>query len=1248
MDYILEPSQLEQILRFAPPKGITFTSYADHIRLLHHRFLQLSLGESFEPNEKYIEQMRELAEEAHFLATQYTNPLIVDEELVSQLPGVSLGNVPPLQVSQDALALAGMLFEFLGDLVGRWREDYPNIKRLETPESYHFMAGLCYRLGIYEPLTAVLMGRLAKRWEDVRTKAFSVNNLATWATYLTCELLSGNWVKVEDADDFEGWSEKRIVEIAALKDHLRRTMSRGKHFSPRETIQALLSMDQIEAVLTQMKALYHGKGELVNTACQLLTDAVKHARYLRDYQLSWQLRSLQDIFRRQWQDSPWNRLRGIFPDSEVTESYLTSLVSDGFVSFWTSQLQALEMRANLPDLKGGYLDDRIKRVVVSLPTSSGKTLLAELAIVKTLLNEPSGRIVYVTPSRALCEQIVRKLAERLEPIGMRVSSLVGDTEGIGYEEDLLRGLFKPINVLIITPEKLSFLFRREDAFIYGCSLFVFDEIHTIGRMEFNNKEKKLGRGWTYEEIVTCLLTEESTRNAKMLLMSAMMPNHFAIRTWVDVEELHEPIHTSWRPTRVLKGYIKFDKPSWPTLTELPCSTDFPGSLFYVSRRNELKSPLKIPNIITSRRWLKPTHYKIDWDKSDGNMEHTIKAALKFARLGTVLIYSPKKQDAEDIAEQLYESEESQPIKPEITPQERQKYDEMLDFLKSRLPSGHLLLKTVPKGIGFHHADLWLDVRAELEDAFEQGWLRIMVATSTLVEGVNFPIRTLLIGDYRVHPGPKSPTLTKADFSNLAGRAGRARFETEGQVIMIQNSERDEGKIKEYLPLEPEEIRSSLVDEEVLTALEGMVEAIDEGHLTEEQLLSGEWGKYEKHREVAERLQTFALLCSSHQWTAEEEKDFIELLGNSFAGKMSERARQTVGQFVHRNTQAFRSIPDEPIALYSQTGFSVRSCRQLMDSTRIFWHKYSQETEKPLTPQMLVAIAQMIYELPETQPNLRKYKLKQPEEILADWIWEHNLDKMERQYFSGIGKNRIGEFMRHIQDAITYKAPWGLSAFWLLLRSIAQTEDSLDLIRTPLGQDLALLPAYAKFGVKTPSAVILSALGLTPPVLTRALGDFWERTFPEFRNSFGEIMRWFEEPDFQTLEKEAQLYDWQIRRLERFVEGQSGGDQLYRQDWTVECYVHGWQYHDGPQVISRLKNEQELTLEKEPDNPFNPNAVIVKTRTGEKLGYIPWKYTRKFTQRLKRGDAFWARIKHINPFAPSFRCLTIEVRFQRKM
>ena len=313
----------------------------------------------------------------------------------------------------------------------------------------------------------------------------------------------------------------------------------------------------------------------------------------------------------------------------------------------------------------------------------------------------------------------------------------------------------------------------------------------------------------------------------------------------------------------------------------------------------------------------------------------------------------------------------------------------------------------------------------------------------------------------------------------------------------------------------------------------------------------------------------------------------------------------------------------------------------MDAVHDFWSKYRPQTDQSLTRQMIVDIARVIYGIPETQPKLSRSRLEPPEEILADWIWEHNLHEIQRIYFSKFGKHQIREFMRHVGDAISYKAPWGLSAFWLFLRDIAEAEDTL-LVSTEIGKDLALLPAYAKFGVRTPAAVILSALGITPPSLTRRLGEFWEREFPKFRRDFGEIMRWFEEPDFQTLSREAQLADWQIQRLMRSVERGSGGTQLYRRDWTVECDVHGWQYYDGPRVLKTLKIGQELTLEIEPDSLSDEKAILVQTPNGQKLGYIPWKHKRKFTQRLVKGDLFQVRIRQINPFLPSSRCLRIEV------
>ena len=98
-------------------------------------------------------------------------------------------------------------------------------------------------------------------------------------------------------------------------------------------------------------------------------------------------------------------------------------------------------------------------------------------------------------------------------------------------------------------------------------------------------------------------TVSPTITPKMLFMSAIMPNRFEVRTWVDPEELHEPIGELWQPTRLLKGFIKFE-PKWPKPYQLPCDAAFPGDLFYVCRRDQLKSPFVIPNIITSQKRFK--------------------------------------------------------------------------------------------------------------------------------------------------------------------------------------------------------------------------------------------------------------------------------------------------------------------------------------------------------------------------------------------------------------------------------------------------------------------------------------------------------------------------------------------------------------------------------------------------------------------------------------------------------------------
>jgi replicative superfamily II helicase len=115
----------------------------------------------------------------------------------------------------------------------------------------------------------------------------------------------------------------------------------------------------------------------------------------------------------------------------------------------------------------GLLDQAATAVVVDIPTSGGKTLLAQFRMLQALnqFDAEKGWVAYVAPTRALTAQITRRLRRDFEPIGVRVEQLTGAVEIDTFEDDLLTetGDSPPFAVLISTPEKLQLVIRNKGA-----------------------------------------------------------------------------------------------------------------------------------------------------------------------------------------------------------------------------------------------------------------------------------------------------------------------------------------------------------------------------------------------------------------------------------------------------------------------------------------------------------------------------------------------------------------------------------------------------------------------------------------------------------------------------------------------------------------------------------------------------------------------------------------------------------------
>jgi len=203
------------------------------------------------------------------------------------------------------------------------------------------------------------------------------------------------------------------------------------------------------------------------------------------------------------------------------------------VELWPSQLEAASRSSDLSD-----------DLVVSLPTSAGKTRVAELAALMTLA--VGRRVLIVTPLRALSAQTERAFRRTFAPLGYSVSSLYGASGMAAGDEDALRSK----EIVIATPEKLDFALRTDPTLIDDVGLIVLDEGHLIGPSE---------REIRYEILVHRLLRRADAATRRIVCLSAVLPEGQALDDltgWIRNDAEGQPVQSLWRPTRRRFGLLR--------------------------------------------------------------------------------------------------------------------------------------------------------------------------------------------------------------------------------------------------------------------------------------------------------------------------------------------------------------------------------------------------------------------------------------------------------------------------------------------------------------------------------------------------------------------------------------------------------------------------------------------------------------------------------------------------------------------
>jgi len=187
-------------------------------------------------------------------------------------------------------------------------------------------------------------------------------------------------------------------------------------------------------------------------------------------------------------------------------------------------------------IAAGILDG--KSVLVTTPTASGKTLVAMMAIAKTL--QKGKKAVYLTPLRALASEKAQDL-RALEGIDLgtgrrpKVTVSTGDYDSAG--KDLAFS-----DVIVLTNEKMDTLFRHGVEWLGDVGLFVSDEVHLIGDRE---------RGPTLEMMLTRI--RKLYPDSQLLALSATVSNADEIADWL----LCGLVESSWRPTKLVEGVYEY-------------------------------------------------------------------------------------------------------------------------------------------------------------------------------------------------------------------------------------------------------------------------------------------------------------------------------------------------------------------------------------------------------------------------------------------------------------------------------------------------------------------------------------------------------------------------------------------------------------------------------------------------------------------------------------------------------------------
>lgn len=758
--------------------------------------------------------------------------------------------------------------------------------------------------------------------------------------------------------------------------------------------------------------------------------------------------------------------------------------------------QAANLRAVLPDganpkwnaLVGSFLDRRqpvweffpsqIEAIqagllttpetyALQMPTGAGKTALTETLLFSHLSGERDGKAVLLVPYRALARELRQTVGRNLTRMGIQTRTVYGGTvptaeEGEGLDD---------VRVIIATPEALMGLLGAHPEVMSSISLAVCDEGHLL-----DDESRGVGL-----ELLLARLRAR-TPSPRIVFVSAIVPNVEEINAWLGGPD-GTVVRSDYRPAIAEYAVLRPQGAGKNRSIGLELQ-----ALSMSTPAHTLPRFLHLPDF----QFINPSTRRSNTYDYGSKKTQAVATARKALAMGTVAVFAATKtgnQGVIGLAEELIKQIDRElplPL-PSASVQDLGVVEDAVQYLTQEYGLDWTGTRALQTGAVVHHGDLPQETREVLEELLSDRHVAMVLCTSTLAEGVNLPIRTLVLYSVsrRTESGETNPMLAR-DIKNLVGRAGRAGNSTRGLVVCA-----NEGQWRYIRP-----VADGAPGEPVEGALIGLLRRLERAIADRPEVLGN--GDLEELPELLSLVDGIdaTLVELIHEELGEEEFMAMatSLAAQTFAARQADSAQRELlsDVFLLRASRMWEMRSSGRLAWVQATGGRPRLVDSIIDSLYPRYDGWST-VESPLDDGLLQATLQWAWEQPgferEAASSFGRAGITEPQSALSTIItaWLEGHPHIEIAARAGL---TVDQLLRIHTKVVLF------DFVTLVEQAVAVLQQYVPIEGGALSSAAAAFPEHLRYGVPTDAARSLMArgmrhrraaieLGVSPEIATNA-------------------------------------------------------------------------------------------------------------------------------------------------------------------